>query len=270
MGALQDLPSPPQIRPQRSPECSMIPLSVSLASPMPGRDPTGNSGEMPCPHATPQAAPMGAAPPALPPTLSITPSFLAAASSSDGGGGRKARPCLLCLPSCRSYDKQRCANTCVAARVAWTRPIPGAKVVGVRRGGDDRGGPRSRPGRFHWAPLPVLISFPSGLEAAPGLGAATGPGKADPLPAPQQPPALGGGQTGGRGAGVLLAPAFALLWCLPSLSFPQTWSVWGKLRQGRGGGAQGVRGGDGGRCLTWALAAAAGSAAPGTRGRVLT
>lgn len=238
MGALQDLPSPPQIRPQRSPECSMIPLSVSLASPMPGRDPTGNSGEMPCPHTTPQAAPMGAAPPALPPTLSITPSFLAAASSSDGGGGRKARPCLLCLPSCRSYDKQRCANTCVAARVAWTRPIPGAKVVGVRRGGDDRGGPRSRPGRFHWAPLPVLISFPSGLEAAPGLGAATGPGKADPLPAPQQPPALGGGQTGGRGAGVLLAPAFALLWCLPSL-FPPDAPRLGETEAGKGGGCPG-------------------------------
>lgn len=210
MGALQDLPSPPQIRPQRSPECSMIPLSVSLASPMPGRDPTGNSGEMPCPHATPQAAPMGAAPPALPPTLSITPSFLAAASSSDGGGGRKARPCLLCLPSCRSYDKQRCANTCVAARVAWTRPIPGAKVVGVRRGG-------GRPGGASLPPWPVSLGASPSFDffsVRAGGGSRAGGGhrpweSRSPPSTPTTPCSWGGANGWERGRGVA-RPCFCI------------------------------------------------------------
>lgn len=201
-------PSPPQNTPQHSPECSMIPLSVSLASPMPGRDPTGDSGETPCPHAAPQGAPMGAPPPAPPPALSIAPALPAAAAVM-AERGTKARPCLLCLPSCRSYDKQRCANTCLAAGVARTRPIPGAKVVGVRRGA---GGPRSRPGRFRWEPLPVFISFPPGLEAAPALGGGCWPWESGSPPVPRHPPALGGGQRmGGSGAEGVLTPGFASL-----------------------------------------------------------
>lgn len=153
------------------------------------------------------------------------------------GGGRRGRVCFACLLVGPTINKG------VQTR-AWQPGLPGRdpsrgqRWSGCGGGGDDRGGPRSRPGRFHWAPLPVLISFPSGLEAAPGLGAATGPGKADPLPAPQQPPALGGGQTGGRGAGVLLAPAFALLWCLPSL-FPPDAPRLGETEAGKGGGCPG-------------------------------
>lgn len=75
----------------------MIPLSVSLASPMPGRDPTGDSVETPCPHATPQGAPMGAPLPAPPPALSIAPA-LPAASSGDGGEGEEGEA-VFALPA---------------------------------------------------------------------------------------------------------------------------------------------------------------------------
>lgn len=78
-----------------SPECSMIPLSMSLASPMPSRDPVGNNGDTARPHAPSRAALMGASHPALPKSL------MSPRACRDGGGGQ-AR---LCQPSCRSYHK---------------------------------------------------------------------------------------------------------------------------------------------------------------------
>lgn len=173
--------------------------------------------------------------------------------------GRKARPCLLCLPSCRSYDKQRCANTCVAAGVARTRPIPGAKVVGVRRGG---GGASLPPWPVSLGASPSFDFLSTGLEVAPVLRGLLALGKWLP-PVPRHPLALGVGAAHGwewgRGGShpqvcIAFPPHRA------SVSPGGRLSGLGKLRQGREG--WGPRRG-GGRCLTWALAAAAGSAAPG-------
>lgn len=85
-GAPQNLPHPQS---PFSPECSMIPLSMSLASPMPRRDPAGNSGDTTRPQAPNQAAPIGV------PHTAPSKSLMSTRACRDGGGER--RGCLLCL-----------------------------------------------------------------------------------------------------------------------------------------------------------------------------
>lgn len=133
---------------------------------MPNSKFSPSNGSVPvCHPAVPLSAPQEGAPitprdakplfvPRCSPECSMIPLSESPASSLPSmlGTCREQGEAVFALPSRRSYDKQRCANTCLAARAAGLSPIPGAKVAGAR-------------GRFRWVPLPVFISFLSGPQA---------------------------------------------------------------------------------------------------------